>query len=148
MTYDEKMVELWKALPDVQTICGGRVYHLEVFQKNPSLAQFPCVVYQLESDLPELELSQPTGVYYATYSLMAFSKKSSDTRTLATAFATMAEEAYIQVVAGGFGTTGAFPDIGWIDVIEDTDLNEFAQEQQDKGYRASHVLMKVTHQGK
>lgn len=148
MTYDEKMVELWKALPDVVTLLGSRVYHLEVAQAADSLSKFPALVYNLESDIPELELSQPTGIYYATYKLQCFSKKSSDVRTIATALASMGEEDYITAIAGGFGVTGSFPDIGWIDVVEDTDLNEFAIEQQEKGYRVSSVLMKVTHNGK
>lgn len=145
LTYDEVLVESVKALAVVQELCGGadpRMYHLEVFQAAESETRYPCIVYEMLSDLPFKELEQTSGLWDAIYQLTCLSKKSATIRRLAAAIQTLNDEATLDAILA------AHPNVKWIEIEDDSDNCEFATEQQDKGYRSSVLTVTLTHSGK
>ena len=142
-TFDEVLVAQLKKNEKVLATCKAPfVYHLEVFQKSDSLDRYPCVVYQLISDTQEKELGQGSGVWNAIYEVTCLSKKSSDIRKLAASLVDIGSDDNNDAVYA------EHPNVVWIEVEEDSDLNEFALEQQEKGIRSSVLTISIAHRGK
>lgn len=142
-TWDEYFVQYMANLPDVTTLCNKRVYHMEVFQNANSISLFPCVVYQLQSDQPEKELSNNPPTYYARYEVRVISEKSGDIKTLAKAIAYLGSNEFDVTVQ----TDLANSDTGIYNIIVDDDVeqDDFAQQLQEKGYKSSILQVQVWH---
>lgn len=141
--YDEVLVALLKLLPSVAdvAVCNNRVYHLEVFQNLPSEAQYPCIVYWLNDDFPEKELSGNSNFYHAIYTIVVSSKKSADIRQVAAEIKTLSYE------DTNDQTFAQYPNVEWVEIDDDTEDNEFAVEQQDKGFKTASLTAVVDHWG-
>lgn len=141
MTYDEIFVAQLKLVPLVVSLCSTRVYHLEVFQNNPSIARYPCVVYSLSDDAPEEEIGENPGFYTATYSVIVIAKNSSDMRRVAEGI-----KHYFNLAANIDAVSAATECmIPWMSATGDSEENLFAIEQQEKGFRTANLQVAIDH---
>lgn len=139
--FDEALVALLLGIPTVSSVCGTKVYHLEVWQATPSLIQFPCIVYRLTDDDPEEELAENSGLLTATYELTITAAKSADLRAVSEAIkAYFNDESILNDIQ--CGTEGLIP---WISVFNDSESNEFAIEQQEKGLQTTSLQVAIDH---
>lgn len=141
LSYDEILVERILALPKVLERCvEPYLYHLEVAQDAlDSDGLYPCIVYNLVDDVPHKELSGESGLYSATYEITVIARTSEDLKYIAADIKTLADEdKNIQL-------TLDHPSCEWIRIETDTEGNEFAVEQQEKGYKTSSLLAVLDH---
>jgi hypothetical protein len=130
--FDEVFAEL------ISVACE-RVYHLEVAQDNPSTLQYPCLVYKLDSSIPEDELDGNACYYRSVYTVLGFAEDSVSIRDMAKTL--KAYNTYEQLVS--IETT--YPLIQDFKCEDDAEDNEFAFEQQDRGYKVVALTMSVFH---
>ena len=134
---DEMLVSFLKALTDVVALCNGRVHHLEVYQRDDSLAQYPCLVYEQSDDIPERELGGNVGYWTTIYSVYIIAQNSSALRTLTDAVYTLGTETFNQSVWQQQPASYAM--FEGLDVDSSSEDNEFAIEQQERGLKISTV---------
>lgn len=82
--FDERFYTMLKSDSTIESIVDDRIYHIEVLQSigNTPLAKYPCMVYELQSDQPDRELDGRSGNRIAIFTVLSFSKLSSDIRAL------------------------------------------------------------------
>lgn len=141
MTYDEYFVRELKLVPEVLSICGTKVFHLEVFQKIPSNSQYPCVVYYLNDDDPEEELAENSKFLTAKYTLVPICFNTEQLRTVAEGIKTYFNN-LTKIDALYCDTAGM---ITWTKANNDSEANVFATEQQEKGKRTTTLTVELDH---
>ncbi len=134
MTYDEILVSKLRGI-------NPRVFHLEVFQKNPSTDRYPCIVYRLVDDQPEEELAENSGLATAVYEITLIARDSATLRTWAEQIKSVFTSS--DFIDGVYCDTDG--EITWIYVFNDAEQNEFAIEQQEKGYKTTSLQVAMDH---
>jgi hypothetical protein len=137
--FDEVLIGIIRALPDVQSICvGKRIYHQEVLQSD-KFSNYPCIAYSLLSDSPFRELGGVSGMRIASFTFQSYSKLASDIRSLSESLQALG-------VAPAVVLTGAAP-LEWIYVDDTTDTFEPCVDLDEKGMKASEQTITVVYRG-
>lgn len=139
MRSDELIVAQLGVLAQTCSLQGDAVYHLEVYQNatGTNEANYPCYVYRKSDHAPELELTGEASIEDDTYEVVCISQDSDSLRCLARAL----QETYRYSFLTDLQVTS--PDVlDWV-VDNDSESNEFALEQQDKGYKTATILVRI-----
>jgi hypothetical protein len=83
--FDERFFTMLKNDATIAGVVSNRIYHIEVLQAvgTTPLSKFPAIVYEVQSDQPDRELNGRSGNRIAIFTVFAFSKLSSDIRSIA-----------------------------------------------------------------
>lgn len=141
MTHDEVLVELLRNVVEVEVRAGQRVFHLEVFQKENSQSQYPCVVYRLTDSIPEKELAGNNGYSTAVYDVYVITTTSDDLRAIAREINNFGDDTFQPFIWNN-------PDYSFvegIDVDTETEEDEFAIQQQEQGYKIATLSVSITY---
>lgn len=139
MPSDELLVLQLSDLAQGCSLQGDAVYHLEIYQTvdGTDQASYPCYVYRKADHAPELELTGEASVEDDTYEVVAVARDSDSLRCLANSLQRTYRYAFLQALQA------ASPEVlDWV-VENDNELNEFASEQQDKGYKTATILVRI-----
>jgi hypothetical protein len=140
--WDITFIDYLKTLTAVNTLCSNRVFHLEVFQKIPSKSQFPCIVYNISSDVPQKEQSGQIDFRTAQVTLVVITEDSETLKTIRKDIDYLATETFDDALLDDD------TNVLTIDIDDDAEDNIFAQEMQEKGYRTSTLAVFIMHKGK
>ena len=136
---DELLVSELSTVAQACAAGGDAVYHLEVYQNatGDNASNYPCFVYRRTDYAAELELSGQANVEDETYEVTVVSQDSDALRCMARAVQKTNKYEFLQHLQ----TTR--PDVlDWI-VEHESEQNEFAMEQQDKGYKTATMLVRI-----
>lgn len=134
MTQDEMLVAMLREV-------AARVFHLEVYQKEDSQSQYPCVVYWLSDVIPERELDGNNGHEVSGYTVVVIAKDSATLRPLADAIAYFGVLAYNQTKWADTDYSGLIS----VDTDSQSEDENFAMEQQEKGLKTSTLSVSLTY---
>lgn len=144
MSFDELFVDMLRKVPAIETLCGSRVYHLEVYQNTDRLhGQYPCIVYQIVDGTPHQELCGGTGLHTTTIETTIIAQESSVLRAVIAGIDVFNSEQTNENIYAASNRN-----IEGVEVVSDSELTEFAIEQQDKGMKTAVVNVLLTHWGK
>lgn len=115
------------------------VYHLEVYQNanGDNQKNYPCYVYRKSDFSPETELSGEASVEDETFEVTCVAQDSESLRCLAKTLQRSYRYSYLESLQA---TTPGLLD--WL-VENDSEQNEFALEQQDKGYKTTTLIVRI-----
>lgn len=139
---DELLAEQLGVIANTCSLQADSVYHLEVYESSglagaSNAANYPCFVYRKSDFAPELELSGEAEVQDDTYEVTCVAQDSDALRCMAGAL----QRTYHYRFLAGLQT--AYPSVlDWL-VENDSEQNEFAVEQQDKGYKTATMIVRI-----
>jgi hypothetical protein len=82
MPFDEDLIAVVRALPEVAARCVGRkIYHFEVLM-GEGFNNFPCIAYEMISDIPFMEMNEITDMRSAVFQFTCLSRNSEDIRLM------------------------------------------------------------------
>ena len=140
--WDITFLNYMKTLTAINTTLGNRVFHLEVFQKLPSESQFPCIVYNITSDVPQKEQAGQIDFRIAQIALVIICKNSEQLKAVRKDLDYLGTEEFDDVLIEDD------TNVLTIDIDDDNEDNIFAQEMQEKGYRTATLSVFIMHKGK
>ncbi len=127
-------------VPAVAPDPSGRAYHLEVYQKKDNPRSYPCYVYRHADWLTNPELAGQAGIVSDVFEVTVVSQDSLTLRALVDALKASYVYEFLQQLQA---TTSTADVLDW-EVDNDDESNEFAMQQQDKGYKTATMMVKVT----
>lgn len=139
MLSDDLLVRQLGLLAQSCSLQGDAVYHLEVYQNatGDNETNYPCYVYRKSDHAPELELTGEASIEDDTYEVVCISRDSDSLRCLANALTETYRYSFLLTLQS------TSPDVlDWV-VENDAEQNEFAMEQQDKGYKTTTILVRI-----
>lgn len=136
---DEILVSQLLLLGQSCRLQRGNVYHLEVYENatGDNATNYPCYVYRKSDYSPETELTGEASVEDETFEVTCVSQDSESLRCLARALQKTYRYSYLEKLQATMPYV-----LDWL-VDNDTEQNEFAVEQQDKGYKTATMLVKI-----
>lgn len=136
---DEILVSQLRLLAESCRLQGSNVYHLEVYENatGTNETNYPCYVYRKSDFSPETELTGEAGLEDETFEVTCISQDSDSLRCLARALQKTYRYTFLQKLQAASPYV-----LDWI-VENDTEQNEFAMEQQDKGYKTATMIVRI-----
>lgn len=136
---DEILVTELQQLQTVINLLSTHVYHLEVYQNDDSLSEFPCIVYQRIDDIPEVELSGVANLRHASFDVTVIALDSATLRSVVDEIDVMAGEGSNDTLYS------RYTNLEWLHVDHDSEQVEFEIELQAKGMKTTTLTIMITH---
>lgn len=138
-TYREALIEKLLQFTNVANICGTRIYDRQGPQNIDSQSIYPNLMYTLTDDSPELESTGRCDVAKAVFQFLFTGITSEQCVLIADDFATLNDEVVIDAIST------ISDEVLWIEATDNKESNNFAIEQQLKGYLTAAFTVTVTH---
>lgn len=142
MDWDILLLNYMKELTSISTTLGNRILHMEAYQADESKAVFPCMVYSITSDVSMKESKGSNGIYVAQLNFAIIASNTDIIKAVRKDLVYLESEEFDDVLIEDDGA------LLTIDIVEDSEDDFFAQEQQEKGYKTANIMIGVLHTGK